>query len=1067
MPRPSQYAHFTGLPPTATWLAIERHWDNSFTTSPLERNNWDLLKSVYIRKRRGDSGINIGDLKINLPTALMSAKIGESDYDFLDILLNYQTNRFACITGTRGVGKTSFIHYNEQILNLLPKHERPIFIILDCFGIRENFESIYNDISTLAFTEISKLQEKLEESDFARINSLLPNKNERSNFNSLRIFISELQKNFSSSIFDRLVFIFDNLDQLPISVASEIINATIALRAVAPISSIISLRDNYDRALRKRSDAMAMYRLTINLTPPRFIDWFDKLVYRIQQQIEHTDPGYVIVDGKRSSGIDVRNYLSRLARNSTGARRFDDSIADLLDAVSADDIRRLGLLTRRMLSHHSLPSMNSVTGRSAGFNFHPLPAIIQGNSSVYEDNRIVPNIFVSYNEENSFADYLLCQRVLLFIGNFKYIYTPKLTNMLMMLGYEERGIWSCLKKLSESLLIRPIDRVKFDDDAPPSRFHITAAGNFYIDNLLHNPDYMLSVTFDIDLQHTELSRFLRSRKKIDGLEVPVKYNLSSAMEYIDLIADKEKEQLRRLSTATIDNEKLYWELVATIHHYGSFSKRLISTLQQFIRRTVTSSRSKKMRNLTEAILEEWIPSRENLAREIEEILKSRIEELKYDNLSSGSVVRQHYQDEVSDLNMRWLNLTDHIDIEYSRFRSNSKEILMSFLFKSVHGTQFRAVRLDKDSDLESQRTMFKGTLKDVACPSGEIPKLESSETISLDQRSEKNVGMLALNEDVLLPSAGSGGSTHRPFVNGISLEFHDFNTAHELVPEKVGEINDLEEFEPNIRGKIEQLNAKAVSNQLSYRDIRDFGAWLATKILIGNGENYFISNYQKLETVLLCSAREEMVIPWEWLNPRQQRGKANFPVLCDAARTIRSTTGVARSAWTLSKLDEESIPKSFATFGLSLSDKDLAWRRSTRTIDELYDEIAEFDIVHIVGHYNVEDQRLEIETPDDEIICLTLDNIIGTALGKPGQVLILSACEVGMATEPVNLGMTIASTSNCSVWCPVLKVTKSFCLDLDLRLSEIIGQCSENSTQIFRELRDQFPLAYAYIRFGM
>src|SRR5215510_4884310 len=389
------------------WAAIETLFDNAAVPNWLPRRDTDALLKWYVRQRAGDPQELLPTFLSRLPAALKNLELGQADIEVIDVLVNRRPGISLSIVGGPGCGKSTLLHFVEAVLN---RHFTPTSFVLwngnkiqRTPGTNEVFRWLAMELQT--HTSWGGL---LEEFGLQLA--------EDPSFSRLRKVALRLSDKLSADDKARIVFVFDNLDQhsrQTIDLVSEIAKQ---LSLVAGFSSLLTMREPTYEGIKGRGSASALFSYNIRLKPPAVDAWLRKLGQRAAE-LAPTDSTAPRAYGKPITALELRKAFDALAVLMCEKRAEDDDALGAMDAASANNVRQMILLMRRILSNRKLPGRYLCGFEAKQPGFHPLTAMFEGSRIVFKGDNQVPNL-LWFRTAQGFDEFTLRQRVLAILDTY-------------------------------------------------------------------------------------------------------------------------------------------------------------------------------------------------------------------------------------------------------------------------------------------------------------------------------------------------------------------------------------------------------------------------------------------------------------------------------------------------------------------------------------------------------------------------------------------------------------------------------------------------------------------------
>ena len=1028
------------------WDAVETLFDNRVSTTSLPRHKWDELSGSYIAARRYDVFHDVAALRSRLPVELAGSRMGPTEMELTDFILNYSTERVLNIEGPRGSGKTSLLRYVEEVIRSSGYVNWPIMLIVDCLGESEQSVLSESEISRLLGEELTKASEWIPPEYRSSITAAAEKILISPTFNVARTqFVIARQK--LGKLFSRLVLVFDNLDQHAPSTVIRCMELTKQLHVATQLASLITLRPGCLQGVQSRGGARAYFRFRMNVSAPQTRAWIEKIGIRVAAgaAAEFKEKGkYRRVDTIDLDEATIIKIFQRLGRLLVTVPRGQDSAVGILDSVAADDVRHLVLLVRHLLSHKELPVDWLLSDLVPTPDYYPIAAVLEGDRFLYDGRSFVPNLLCRDVSDGT-HDFLINYRILTLLNaGVHAVASRHLVRQLQILGHNVRTIVESVKALHDALLIRSTSAEQIHHDAPlPDAFFITEAGEYYLHRLVGNIDYLVTVIPNVPLAHENLKANLSRRRLYTYVD-----RLSSLRELIEKVKEQEAAQINRLQERGATEDVA--AIADALENDGMLCNALVEGLVN-ARTRGEHSRSEAVQRESQdldsvvASMRDWIGEQQKKLRTIAE--KSRDMRVP----------------DIADVVLRDLDTQVSVKQVSTRIRSH---IQTSIEVRTLAKTKFALVALTGLRGAEPFSTAAWAVRKAGATnvllaeimgvmqeSSSEITRLKAQAIVG---------GLEGLGRVGLLTTSDSGGEEIK-----LRLQLLKSDKAG-IERREIGRslrLSDVEDAVAKVRDKVEI----STGNADSFPDIfREQGVRLSRIFLDEQGENTLASYRYLIDTLVIFVSKRAMSVPWEWIRPAPNRHDSDPASLGESFHVIRwpgeRMEDVIDAMAQLSLIGHKNPVGVLTTIGLAC-DAGKTWRNeSPKRVPELFSLGDSCSTLHLVGHIPDGDQALHILEGGPR---LSEDSMRAFRLQAP-QV-ILSGCEAGATKEATNLAIELSLASGCAVWAPMVKIRRGDVEVFDDQLASIAAENSELSlSDHFKIQRDGGDfLTQLYTRYGI
>lgn len=1023
------------------WDAIETVYDDACQIGSLPRWNWGELKKKYISERKYNEFIDAKAMKSRLPKELRSIDIGPCEIDLVDFLLNYSGDRAITLEGPRGAGKTSMLHFIEAAIYESGFKNFPVFLIIDCLDKERNISK--EQMLKLLVGEIRVVLARAKGTLKEALNNLMVNIEMDLSFTGARNAFRMLSQSLAPQLFNRIVVVFDNLDQNYLDSISYGVELAKEIYRSSKVATITCLRPGCLEAITFRGDARAFFTYKIKVTAPKTIKWIESLGPKMKTSAQKLQDK----NGTVLRPYDTKAQPEKIGRSAINLSKllkevkYDDvNVLNIMDAVAADDIRHLVLLTRRLLSHRSFPGKYLLEFDPTYPDYHPLTSLLEGSSFLFEKNKVIPNL-LSFSDTSARCDFLISHRILLILSSNHHktpLSSKKLLRILLLLGHEEVTILNCLAVLHELLLIRSTNAEFVDPKGPlPSAFFLTESGRLFLNHLLSSKDYVLTVILDVPLEHSSLKKALRKNPN----HITFASQIDSLLEYTEKIMLDEEVQIERIK---VSNDKEYTILPLSFFKDGGLLSRhlvecLISALESATYSKVLSAYNAKTR-IKRGIdsLSSWLASSEKL---LDEIYKERIagKELSPRKISLNEYTELFLQPVGNEILIKaalsWSNKVCGVligiigQIDNKNIATATIAQIETKHDRSLINADFGAFSVDKTSAV----------------------KLHTNAVISPLQK-HKNLGLLSMNN--------LGFDTMQLCLHVMTndkKDSKDYRLGDEV---SVKEVRDIVHNYYKTELRLDKAEI------LSKEKIMILGTKLANLTMSPEGHNTLATQFNLIESLVVFSTDNDLTIPWEWLRPQPTGNHLEVPVIgeiWDVTRwPITQQKDIVSYIAAQEQSDSEEGLSEICTIGLGADDSS-DWRYEfPENLIELQMLVKNKCIVHLIGHCDKDTGNIQLGN-----LTIDSDSISAFPLLGPKYV-IVSSCSSAVTPISSNAAITISKTSKASVFAPVVPISKDSAIHLDDELKryiELNGNASVD--KFFRDKKLSNPFFLMYIKFSV
>lgn len=1016
---------------TELWALFERIFDATVSMEPLCRGDENVLRNSYVRRRRNEAEY-IETLRSQLPESIRGTVLGSTEIELITFLLEQRQNRVLNVEGPRGVGKTTLLHFVEDVIQQARIRPRPALLMLDGRQLR-SLESI------TAAQYLALIRDELVE---PRTNFDLPIRP------ATQRLAAKLQKEldegkvgqfFRGLVNDlpgkdaRLVtIIFDNLDQLSSDAIRVAADLAKSIYYASGIGSVLCLRPGSRMNLMQTASARALFSWVIPVEPPAVDAWLDRLAVRMRNTAKstHAPLGRFAATNLPITPERVLVVMQRMSDLIKRSNHRGQSLVDVLDGMCGGDIRLLSWLTRNLLSHRSIPEEYLLTGAGEP-SFRPVTAILEGPRVMYRSRRgegrtPIPNL-LSYRTAAGGTDLLLYHRTLSLLDDFP-VATTELLTWLTSLGHEAVDARGVISELATHGLIGMTDREHLSNGDIPEQVFLTRSGYYYRDQLLSDADYLLTVVTDVALQHSSIRR---------GATVHYSQKVTSLAEYARCVEEEERLLLTHIEACIGRRDSRM--IVDRVARSGFLSHAVVRVLARLVERAQKGSLS-RIQSAIEVLQDAVVDLR---SWEGERDLKLRA-------LRTTMTLRQPARElqavVATTPGMR-------VEVRPEAFGDEVE------LHADVLGTEnvqaaFVAYRTDAAGDTNGQATLANLVgMKDQRLH-GKFPQRTTREEFT-DARTQI--------QTVMIPS-----STRR--VGLLSVNVEDGRFALQLYVYSDGrpetEALGLGERVDTVcewaRGELAEISDIVTSGRSFGPAVRTVGVELCRRVCGSTGAEILASRYQLIDTLVIFT--KHLDIPWEWLCIPPKRGEPDLPSIGQQWRVVRwPWDRIQGTALTLTAGFADGPVEKLGTIGIAPGGRP-KWRIPIPTALPRFRTAAErHDALHIVAHWDSERNALDL----GHRLSIRADSARTYAPIGPRHI-IVSACDVATTEQSVNVAIAFSETAGCTAWAPLVKIRRDDALALDRDLAAYLQTPEQDGIDGFmRGNSAALPLLSLYARYGI
>jgi hypothetical protein len=519
--------------------------------------------------------IHVADLKPELghPTTRVR---GRKNEEYLDEQISLTTGtipRFFLILGPVGAGKSMFLNYTRQVSSRALIEKRVMWLYVDFKKATESdvprkflYQSLLQLIEQNRDLELGDWKKTIQPAYKELIEALqrgplflLHNQN-KDDFN--REVVALIKKDYEEvePYVDRLLkhaasqrpgfLVVDNVDQIEdATVQGQILSEALAIAQKIRFNIIMSLRDStyLDSRHTARFDAFEFESIYVD--PPSVLPVLSRR-FAYAKTLLSNQPADIALDG----GSHIRVPDLSVFIETVASSLLSDEAAQMLDVLSANDIRRGLSLTRQFLASGHVTAdqavRNLLTDRQFRFPRHEVfKGAVLGNRKFYrEEESLLPNLFCSKLGVASLQ--LLRMRIVhFFVTNaataaFEGCRGEDLIETLSQMGISRQEIEATLSRLVTSSVLRMTDGGAYRGDGRllPTRLaaylltELATRFNYaemcMLDATIHDEDAWVLIA-DITAQiQSDRDRFRAIPLRIQRVQIFVNYLKASEERWV-------------------------------------------------------------------------------------------------------------------------------------------------------------------------------------------------------------------------------------------------------------------------------------------------------------------------------------------------------------------------------------------------------------------------------------------------------------------------------------------------------------------------------------------------------
>lgn len=998
------------------WAVIEERVFDAIPIQPLE--NFD----DYVLRKTHNSKVSEDSIKSKLHNKFIKYRLGEHEVDLISMLISYTGKRQIAIVGNRGVGKTSFIKYVEDIIKKSRNNRASVFINFDCRGINEtNFKASLVRMMIDNFESIKghfKNQKVIEEAI---------SKADINDEQSIVFCLSFICKNLAPIDSEKIVLVFDNLDHLEYKNIKKIMGLVKQLNVSTNIPVVSCIRPNCVQRIAIKGDARALFGFRIKLSPPDIDKWFKEFGNRVVKSfVKHLNDSQTIpiAYGQTITQKELSRFFLKV-RSFLLGRIEDDNIFRLLEKISADDTRHLKLLIERLLQHHNFPARQLFLRKKIEVKLHhPYQYLLKGNSGLYRENKLIPNLYFHSCERGQ--SYTLLYRIICLISG-NGCNTDRIIRAMSLLNYNEKYVKDALNFLSTTLIIRGTTAVTITESIQPESYYLTHSGKYYLSYFISTPDYVTNVIMDVELNHSAYSQ--RFEKLTNSYEIEPKLSevIDSLMEGYHKIFDCEKNEI--MSLITLEKGEVLYSLANSFYSHELLSHQILTSLEKLEKRIPD-----KYSDLNTKIS---VFLKENIEKS-NKFKETRLKELlnKFTKSNNYNTLEKVYEIESVKVRLYLDNALDSTNIMVG-VDINHHDLLFDLVIVTLISTDSNN-NIYYASKSFSQEFVNKDFIEDKVNRIT-FPKLESdlAETMEKNNIAVKVMNILPLNESLI----NSNIALITTVICDKKLEiFFSIVGVGETYERKIGSISDIDELIREVSKTVEDINAISAEGRLT-EEILDIACTKVTKCLLTNeGEEIIAFHLENVDKAVVCISDDLLSIPWEWIRPSPNRSNETSSI-GEAWKVYRTQTN--NSDYVEIDFNKLNFPLDLSKYisigGDNLKSSIIAKIEGVRT---LYSYLKNFNISHLIGHYEKGQNVLKIGKTNQRVLnedqCFSIDSwaVEATAYNAENSLVIISSCGISLVNYENSIIAKMAVRNGSEIWAPLINISVDTAITIDERIHD-------------------------------
>mgnify|MGYP006284395759 CR=1 FL=1 len=571
--------------PNPFFIALETEIYNSLVD---DAGATEKLESEFYVARRVSSydTDSLEALKARMPTDITQlaadgsgVQLHSTELDFIDFLLNQTSNRVLQVVGFIGVGKSTFLRYIFNDVRAISPSLHVFYpIFINCLGLGKATvdDLIYNLLFGLEHFAEREFSKDARNDLIRSLRDDLFTKNDNMQATSTTKFVNvarQIQDTFPDK---RIVFVFDNVDHMNPSSVELVASLTRSLQVHTRSQVVVAMRPpTYLTHSEKCAHKGAFCYFSLEVRPPDIAAVIRRRLYNALKR-------YNISMSDRKTGFHIQIDDARKSIDSVLDKVLNNESQDfLLRGICNYNVRKAltsfaYFLRYRNLSYqllfnvktqrpypspeHSFNEFSSVSTKKT-WKEHLLDGLIIRHCLHYSPNtHSPPSTTLLFDDHASSGSYILIYLLLVIAAwHQKMTERTRICRLVYRLGFSTSHTNVAIQHLLfRKLLWSPESE---DNVSKTENIRITESGQFYIDHLLSDSQYLFNAIFDVPLPHQLWH---------DTKRTSLKVRVSSMFELLDHVLSEEEARLRNAR----DTDSVY-TLFGAMKKYGLLSQRLI------------------------------------------------------------------------------------------------------------------------------------------------------------------------------------------------------------------------------------------------------------------------------------------------------------------------------------------------------------------------------------------------------------------------------------------------------------------------------------------------------------
>ncbi|MCG3133988.1 MAG: hypothetical protein HMLKMBBP_01257 [Planctomycetes bacterium] len=969
------------------WHAVSGAFDEATSLADVRRLDAHRFDPRYITNRRGGDLTQLPALRSRLPTAFRDKQLGEAEIDVISFILTQSGNRVLSIVGPRGAGKTSLMNYVDWVMTVSLGDEAPLILRIDHNATARGTSATIEDTLELVRARLDLESAGRRAEIVAQARTVMK---QYEGMDCVARLARALRERAPSGDPRKILFWFDSLDHVASDTVETALSIAGAMYRAAGIGSVLCMRPGSFGNALGRGSAMHFVTWKIEVQAPSFSDWFERTALLTAEKAATAS---LVAYDQPLSREAVLIAFQRL--RSLMSRRGDEKedVFALLEAASANNVRHMLVLFRRLLSHRSLPG-EFLLGVTDAAEFHPLVAIVEGERGTLIGDDHVPNLLAL---DGAAGEFLLYHRILALVAARRYASTKDLLSWLQVLGFQASVARQALVRLQTAELLVGSD-VEFvlDDDPLPSAYILTEAGYCYLNRMLCDPDYLLSAVLDVPLRH----RRIRNSPRVGFLG-----QLDSLLEYAAEVVEREESQVALLAKRAADHPRCARRIADVLDRDGTLSALISRAFDRLYFR---------MRGSRDAQVFAYVDTMHATSTRIRkrgEALELRLRNLRSSGREDARYLPVTFDDAAVNISLRYdfmgETLAGRVDV-----RSSTQLSAVATMFSM----QKSAGREDGYAQalLAHRGEQFSGSERGSKHVSGSLTEMPHPGDSELRSVAVSYLPVEA-SDDFAVISVEQAGDVVRLAVHARALNGYS--------PEILTNDLRVDDVRRMAREWVGGVTKRMLAGKPIGETVRAAGVAMAKRVLTNSGHRTLSNLRGMVRRVVLFTQVQD--VPWEWLCPQVPYvdERASLSEMWDVVRwTGNGVHGALRLRF------ESSRPAAGGVVTVGRQGES-----APASMEELRQRAASCGVLHLVGHQD----RGGLQLGGEDALVVSRDLLDAYPLLGPSHV-VVSACGAASGDQIDNIPSTISLGSGARAWGPIAPITASDAIVLDDHLRSVV-----------------------------